>query len=301
VATLRVLYRDYDRAPYLYTVRHCARRLGLDVALEKAPLGGRFPEFLQEGATDVLAENYWGLQSLRHSGALALVSVATAVTALNERLFVAPAIRQVSDLAGKAVALRGVGPSALIGALWLKDHGLGQSCPAVVVSEDEVGRWGNWKKVVSGECAGAFVTNFYQDQPLGAGLKELAIEPYGFIGNVTLTTTEAIASARRADIQALVDAAFEASRLFKHDRGAALAIFAEEPRTLLEIKDDREMERVYAILAGELSEAPMPSAEGISNTRRMRLPRNPELADFNPLVMWDLSFARAALARRGGA
>jgi len=291
---LRVLYRDYDRAPYLFTIKHCAERYGLDLALEKAPLGGRFPEFLAEGATDVLAENYWGLQSLR-AGGVPLVSVATAVTNLNEKLFVAPSIATVSDLAGKSVALRGLGPSALIGALWLKDH-----CPTaggVVVSEDEVGRWGNWKKVVSGDCAGAFVTNFYQDAPLGAGLHELAIEPYGFIGNVTLTTTEDIARARRDEVQSLVNAAFDASRLFKHDRAASLAIFAREPKALMEIKDDKEMARIYDILAGELSEAPLPSAEGISNTRRMRLARDPDLAGFNPLVMWELSFARAALAR----
>jgi len=294
MASLRVLYRDYDRAPYLYTVRRAAEAYGLDVALEKAPLGGRFPEMLQEGATDVLAENYWGLQSLRASG-VKLLSVATAVTNLNEKLFVAPSVTGVADLAGKSVALRGVGPSALIGALWLKDH-----CPTakgVVVSEDEVGRWGNWKKVVSGECAAAFVTNFYQDHPLGAGLKELPVEPYGFIGNVTFTTTEAIAATRRDDIQALVNAAFDASRLFKHDPAKALSIFASDPRKLMEIQDDREMERVYTILAGELSETPMPSAAGISNTHRMRLSRNPELAEFNPLAMWDFSFARGALAR----
>jgi hypothetical protein len=30
----------------------------------------------------------------------------------------------------------------------------------------------------------------------------------------------------------------------------------------------------------------------------MALLRMPELADFNPLVMWDLSFARAVLKQR---
>jgi hypothetical protein len=58
------------------------------------------------------------------------------------------------------------------------------------------------------------------------------------------------------------------------------------------------MERIYRILSDELSEQPIPTAEGIANTRRMALPRMPELADFNPLVMWDLSFARAASTKR---
>ena len=55
MSAIRILYRDYDRAPYLYTLQACAKQRGLDVALTKAELGGRFPEFLLEGATDFLA------------------------------------------------------------------------------------------------------------------------------------------------------------------------------------------------------------------------------------------------------
>ena len=58
------------------------------------------------------------------------------------------------------------------------------------------------------------------------------------------------------------------------------------------------MERLYFILRDELSEQPIPTAEGIANTRRMALLRMPELGDFNPLVMWDLSFAREAMKQR---
>lgn len=297
MSTIRILYRDYDRAPYLYTLRTTAKRLGLDVELTKAELGGRFPEFLLEGATDFLAENYWQLQALGAKGQ-PLVSVATAVSTLNERLFVHPSIRTIADLRGKKLAIRGVGPSQLIPGLWLKDHGLAGEVEPVTVSEDEVGRWGQWKKVATGECHGTFVTNFYQDEPRAAGLKELDTEPYGFIGNVTLTTLESVAAARRDDVQKLVAAAFAASRLFKHDPSAALDICMAEPATLLKLDGRAAMQRVYGILRDELSELPIPTAEGIANTRRMALARMPELADFNPLVMWDLSFARAALKSR---
>jgi hypothetical protein len=297
MSTIRILYRDYDRAPYLYTLQATAKQLGLDVVLTKAELGGRFPEFLLEGATDFLAENYWQLQALRAKGQ-PLVGIATAVSNLNEKLFVHPSVRTLNDLRGKKLAIRGMGPSQLIPGLWLKDHGLGDEVQAVTVSEDEVGRWGQWKKVVTGECHGTFVTNFYQDEPRAAGLKELNTEPYGFIGNVTLTTIESLAASRRDDVQKLVEAAFDASRLFKHDPAAALDICMGEPVKLLKLDGRAAMERIYRILSDELSEQPIPTAEGIANTRRMALPRMPELADFNPLVMWDLSFARAALTKR---
>lgn len=297
MSTIRILYRDYDRAPYLFTLQACAKRLGLDVALTKAELGGRFPEFLLEGTTDFLAENYWQLQALRAKGQ-PLVSVATAVSNLNEKLFVHPSIAKVGDLRGKKLAIRGVGPSQLIPGLWLKDHGLADEVGQVTVSEDEVGRWGQWKKVVTGECYGTFVTNFYQDEPRAGGLEELPTEPYGFIGNVTLTTLESFASARRDDVQTLVEAAFDASRLFKHDPAGAMEICMGEPVKLLKLDGRAAMERLYGILRDELSEQPIPTAEGIANTRRMALLRMPELGDFNPLVMWDLSFARAAAKAR---
>jgi len=110
MSTIRILYRDYDRAPYLFTLQATAKRYGLDLVLEKAELGGRFPEFLLEGSTDFLAENYWQLQALRAKGQ-PLVSLATAVSTLNEKLFVHPSVRAVGDLRGKKLAIRGIGPS----------------------------------------------------------------------------------------------------------------------------------------------------------------------------------------------
>lgn len=296
MSTIRILYRDYDRAPYLYILQAAAKRQGLDLVLTKAELGGRFPEFLIEGVTDFLAENYWQLQGLRAKGQ-PLVSLATAVSTLNEKLFVHPSIQSAGDLRGKKLAIRGIGPSQLIPSLWLKDHGLGDEVETVVYSEDEVGRWGQWKKVVTGECHGTFVTNFYQDEPKAAGLKELAVEPYGFIGNVTLTTLEAFTAKRREDAQKLVDAAFDASHLFKHDPAAAMEICMAEPVRLMKLDGREQMQRLYHILRDELSEIPVPTAEGIANTRRMAVSRAPELASFNTLVMWDLSFARERLKR----
>jgi hypothetical protein len=288
---LRVLYRDHDRAPYLYVLRETAKRRGLTLDLNKAELGGRYAEFLLDGATDVLAENYWGLQSAA-AGGTPLVSLATAVNHLNEQLFVHPSIARLEDLQDKCFALRGVGPSELIVRLWLKDHGLA-AIKTVVVSEDEVGRWGHWKTVVSGRCHGAFVTNFYQDEPLLAGLKAFPLAPYGFIGNVTLTSLKGLVKVRTGDFADLVSAVFEASRMFRHDPRATLEILQREPRALLGL-DEPGMERVYGILREELSEQPLPSLEALANTHRMRLPKDPNLAQFNPLLMWDLTLAREA-------
>ena len=176
--------------------------------------------------------------------------------------------------------------------------GFAQDVEQVIVSETEVGRWGNWKKVLQGECHGCFVTNLYADEPLHAGLKHIPIEPYGILGNVTLTISEQLIERRREEVQHLVDAAFDANDLFKKDNTRALEIMRKEPMQLMNIKDEETMRRVYEILKEELSDDPIPSAQGIANTHRIRLSRSPELADFNPLLMWDLSFAKDALKRK---
>jgi hypothetical protein len=146
----------------------------------------------------------------------------------------------------------------------LKDIGLAKEVERVIVPEAKVGRWGNWKKVLQGECHGCFVTNLYADEPLQAGLKHIPIEPYGVLGNVTLTVTEDLTQRRRHNVQCLVDAAFDASHLFKNDERRTLEIMGKEPMTLMKIDDKARLIRVYEILKEELPDYPIPSAQAIA-------------------------------------
>ena len=291
---LKLLYRDVDRTPYLYALKFSAERHGLQIDVER-PAGREFGELLARGEADVLAESYYNLQSFVARGA-PFVSVATSITWLNELLLVPPDISSVADLEGKRFALRGVGSSELISRLWLADAGLDQKMEAVVFKEADVGRWGHWKKVVSGECHACLVTNMYADPAIEAGLKPLPIEPFGYMGNVTLTTSRGVIEARRTDIEVLVRSAFEANTLLKTDSSTALDVLGGEPMQLMKIESKDALARTYEILRAELSDEPVPSLDGLRNMRRMALPASPELADFNPLLMWDLSFAREVIA-----
>lgn len=302
---MRVLYRDVDRVPYLWMLKEACARRGLELELVNASAFGGpvdLGEVVERGEAEVTAENYWGLQSFRARG-VPVVSVATAVTHFNERLFVRPDIGSVQDLDRKKFAFRSVGPSQYIAVLWLAEQGIRYE--KILPQEREIGRWRHWTLVQEGECAGAFVTNFYADDPRSAGLKELSFEPYGFIGNVTLTVIEPLIANRGGDVQTLVNSAFEASRLFKTDQRATMEVLRGQPlqmlRTERSIPDEAALEHVYHTLADELSDIPVPTAAAINNAWRMRLESAPELRAFNPLLMWDFSFAREALrAQKGG-
>ncbi len=308
--SLRVLYRDVDRTPYLFTMRHCAERLGLKLELirfgmlrvRQGPPGQDWGELLLSGEVDVVGENYWGLQSYRAAGQPVLC-VASNANMWAEKLLVAPGIGSVGDLRGKRFALRSPGPQALLPQLWLADIGLANSVEFETYPDQEVGRWSHWKKVADGECQACFVTNLYADRPLAAGLRELPYEPYPFEGgNVTLTTTQAVADAKPDAVQALVDAAFEATALFKSDPQTVLDIMRSQCAELLAENlgelDDGRLEWTYGVLRDELADSPVPTAEGISIARRIRLGTAPELEHYNPMIMWDLGFARRAMAKR---
>jgi len=291
IESLKLLYRDVDRTPLLYAIKHAARERDVDLEIALQP-GPEYREFVLRGDADLLAENYYSLQTYRARGA-PLVSLATSVTVLNEKLLVAPDVESLDDLRGRVFAIRGQGPQELINRLWLRDMGLHDALKTVVVSEDQAGRWGQWRKVVGGDAAATFVTNLYADEALAAGLKDLPFEPFGFIGNMTLTTSSSILAEKRETVEQVVRGFFDAVRLFKSDRESTLDIMRGEPARLLSGERDFEVERMYEILRDELSDAPIPSPQGIVNTHRMMLGRAPELSPYNPLLGWDLTFAAA--------
>jgi hypothetical protein len=299
-STLKVLYRDADRTPYLFTLRRCARRLGLELELLSASArDAEWSERLEREEVDVITDNYWRLQVDRARG-VPFVTIATASNVFPEKLFVHPSVKSLDDLRGKKMAIRAAGPQLLFPRMWLADHGLAEDVEIVVSPEAETGRWGHWKPVAAGECHACFITDLYTDAPTAAGLQVLPVGRYPFAdGYVTLTTTEGIMERKRSQLQTLVNAAFEASRAFIKDRAAVVDLMREEClpglREHFELKDDRALDGLYEKLVEGMCYPPLPTGEGIVNAYRMQRDAAPEMRDFNPLVMWDFSFAREAL------
>jgi ABC-type nitrate/sulfonate/bicarbonate transport system substrate-binding protein len=301
MSTLKVLYRDVDRTPYMFALRQCARAYGLDLDVAIGSFGREAWEVaLEAGTVQVLAENYWGLQS-QAAGGSPFVALTAAVNVWSDKLLADASVQSLADLRGKRLAVRGLGPQQFLPGQWLRDQGLADAVEQVEYSERETGRWGNWKKVVDGSCQAAFVSPAYTEAPLAAGLHEIAVPPYGFAGNVTLTTTETVVRERRADVQGLVNAAFDATRLFKTDAAATLRLMraeaAEHLQQQIDVSSDEQLARIYEAMRDELADVPLPTAEAIANTRRMLLAVEPALQTYNPLLMWDFSFAREALRR----
>jgi hypothetical protein len=302
---LSLLYRDVDRLPYLQAVRTCAAARGLEIALVRHHQAGSedWSAALRRGEVDALSENYWALQRFRAAGE-PFVTVASAAHTWRELLLVKPQLRSLEDLRGRTLIARGTGPQALFPAVLLEQIGLAGDVRIVVVPEQETGRWGHWQRVVDGDGDACFMLPAYADAPLAAGLHEIPYPRFGFDGaHVIPTTTERHLAEDPVAIAELVEAMFDACHLAATDPQRFLEIMRteclDELREHFTLANEAELRRLGAFMRAEIDPVPIPTLDGLRNAHAVAGARYPELAGYNPLLMWELSFARRAQQRRG--
>jgi hypothetical protein len=296
MAKFRILWRDADRLPYLYTLKSCVEQYGLEVEMARAQ-GQEYADLAIRGDAEMLLENYWNLQFSRAKGE-PLICVGSALSSINETIVAGPGITRLEDLNGKRLAYRDMRPTNLIDPLWARESRLGVEL--VPANEREVGRWQSWRLVQSGAADAAIVSKLFADEPTKQGLTPISMGTFGFLGSVVFTTTRQVIDSRPGDIEAFIKGAFDAAQTFKHDRAASLSIMRGAPEKLMsfDVEGDAHLERLWEILSEEIAETPLPTAEAISNFHRMTFPEYEELKGYNPLTMWDTSFALRELDRR---
>jgi hypothetical protein len=303
---MRMLFRDVDRLPYLYGLRACAQARGLDVTLVRHQQAGKedWGQTLRRGDVEAIAENYWALQRYRAAG-VPFVTVASAAHRWVEVLLARPGITTLADLRGKKLAARLTGPQASFPKVVLGRAGLLDAVEIVTYSENDTGRWGHWKSVADGTCDACFMLPSYADAARAAGLVEVPFGAFPFDGaHIIPTTTEAYVASKRENVRLLVEAMFDACERVTNDPAWFRARFVEalaDLREHFDLPDDAAIDRLCAIQRDEIGTVPIPTPQGIENAYDVALLQYPELAGFNSLVMWDLSFARAAYSQREAA
>jgi hypothetical protein len=302
---LTLLYRDVDRLAYLCALKRCAGVYDLDIELVRHRQVGSedWGQKLIRGEIDAIAENYWGLQRFRAEGA-PLVTVASSAHLWQELLLVRPGIESLIDLRGKKLAVRDHGPQRSFPAVLFGQLSLLDDIEQVVVDEKDLGRWGVWKAVTDGRCDACFMTPAYADAPLAAGLREIHYPPFPFEGgHIIPTTTEAYIAENPATVAALVSAMFDANHRIHAEPEWLLEVVKtdclDDLREHFTFDDDAAVRRFTDTVAKEIGPLPIPTLLGLRNAVEVARLQYDGLDDFNPLPMWDLSFAREALAARG--
>jgi hypothetical protein len=257
-------------------------------------------ETLRRGDVDMIGENSWALQRYRAKG-VPFVSLASAAHVWQEILVARQGINTLADLRGKKLAARGTGPQRSFPKVLLGRFGLADQVEIIVFSEQETGRWGHWKKVADGTCDACFMLPAYIAPAYAAGLHDVPYPVFAFDGaHIVPTTTEAFVAANRDTVRLLVESMFDTNARVHTDPGFFLACATEAREMLREhfTFDQATFEAFCYVQRDEIAPLPIPTAHGIANAYDVAVPQFPDVAGFNSLEMWDLSFARDILNER---
>lgn len=283
---VRLAYRDADRLPVIWCIKEmAARHYGVDVEVVRIRGTAEYEAALFDGSCDIVVEHleYFfgtraGEQPVTMFCAPVVESVALLVTGLD--------VGDVSALRGATFAVRGSGRFHTV-TQRIRQLGLEGQVQTVTVKDDEVGRWGQWKKVVSGECGATFMSPLYVDAALEAGLKVLPTPKLPLVEHYAHACLTSFAAENDVLMSAYMQAVVHALCLLKLRQPEALELVKGEPKRAMGVEDDRELERRLNHIVQDLQIKPYPTVAALANCYEAAVVEYPEVAGMNPVSRWD--------------
>lgn len=288
--TVRVAYRDDDRTPVIYCIKEIgARYYDIDVDVVKIKPYGEFEASLFNGSADVLIDHVEFLYGEAAKGKkITFFCAPRIVRGLD--LMVPQHVESVSEFIGKNMAVRDSGRPFAI-TLWLRLMGLEGKVGVPIFKDADVGRWGQWKKVVSGECIACFMDPLYQAEPLQAGLKFLKVPELNVISHYAQVCTAEFAREKSAVLKNYVKSVIHAVCWMKQRRQEAMKVVASEPMRRMHMTDVHELEKHFDAIVNKLQVKPYPTPEAIAATYEIACEEY-GAAGLNPMALWDLHWVK---------
>jgi hypothetical protein len=287
---VRVAYRDDDRTPVIYCIKEmAAQHYGIHVEVLKIKDYGAFEASLFSDAADVLIDHVEFLYAEAAKGKkITFFCAPRIVRGLD--LMVPRHVKDVSEFIGKNMAVRDSGrPHAV--TLWLRMMGLEGKVGVPIFKDAEVGRWGQWKKIVSGECIACFIDPLYQAEPLKAGLKFLPVPDLAVVSHYAQACTAEFARKNSAVLKNYLKAVIHGICWMKHRRREAMKVVMGEPMQRMNISDVQEMERHFDAIVGKLQIRPYPTPQALAATYEIACEEY-GARGLNPLTLWDMHWVK---------
>ncbi|HVO94279.1 MAG TPA: hypothetical protein VMT22_15625 [Terriglobales bacterium] len=289
--SLTLAYRDDDRTPLIFAIRKIAQRqYDLDVRVVKIHDGDAYEAALFNGAADVIIEHLEYLYDEAAKGKKPMFFCAPSKGGGLD-LVVPPQISSVAEFKGKTMAVRSHGQPHAV-TLWLRMMGLEKDVATEIVHDKEVGRWGQWKKVASGECVATFMSPLYLPEALAAGLKVLPAPDIPIVGHFAQACLSDFARTHDGLLRDYVKALLHALSWLVLRPGDAFAALADDVRACLKVEDEKELRRRFDSVVGGLKIRPYPTPQAIANTYEIATIEYPEAKGLNPLALWDLHWVK---------
>ena len=287
---IQVVYRDVDRTPLLYVIRKMAsEHERLEVAIERVPGAEEYEQGFLRGEFDLICEHLRFLFPARLEGHPVRCLSACQNRSANT-LVAREEIRGVDDLPGKTIAVRATPATRLSATHWLKHLGLEGRVQTLFVEDDAVGRWQQWRKVVSGEAHAAVSSPLYLDPAIDAGLHVLDVPPLPEIGPLFFAALGPFIAQHEDPLRRFMRALYRAVHTFRREPETTLAIMSGEPARLMGLGDEPALRKQYQRLRDNLDERPVPRLDALAATYAMLSEGYTKLPEMNPLALWDLRY-----------
>jgi hypothetical protein len=290
MSKVKLAYRDEDRTPVIFCIKEIARRhYGVDVEIVLIRGTKEYEAALFDGSCDVIIEH---LEYLYPAAALGRKVTMFCAPSLGRglELVVPDGIKTVQALRGGALAVRTSGrPHSAV--LWLRMMGLEKDVKILMVGDDEVGRWGQWKKVLSGECAATFMSPLYLPHARAAGLTVLPVPDLPVVAHYAQACRSQFARESADLLSDYIKAVIHAVCLMVLRKTEALEIVAQEPMKRMKIADRSELERQFDLIVKGLQLKPYPTPQAINNTFEIATAEFGAV-EINPLTLWDLHWVK---------
>lgn len=288
--TVRLAYRDHDRTPVIYCIKAMAEKhYGVNVEVVHIHERQAFEDALLDGRCDTIIEHTEYLYAETARGRKVTFFCAPQIH--RGLQLVAPRdFASVDQLRGKRMAVRDLGRPFAV-TLWLRKMGLERDVETVIVTDKEIGRWQQWRKVTNGECAACFIAPIYLPPALAAGLKIFPAEETEIVSNFAQACLSSFAAADPVRMKNYMKAVIHALALLRHRRDEAVEIAAREPMRLMNISDRAELRRQVDSIAEMLRVKPYPTAEAIMNTNAIAAHEYGARIE-NPVTLWDLHWVK---------
>lgn len=293
---IRIYYRAPSHVPLWKVMEEGGflEKHGLEIDL--GSLEGqrrRAAEGLKSGELDVVSGNHHNLYVRRAVNGDPYVHIAQSNNAWRENyLVVSNGMRGVQDLKGKRVAMDDYdGHTGLNVWLYLRLNGLeeGRDVELVTGAKRGVDRA---REVIDGRYDATFIRAVDNLRAKAIGIKSIELATMPMIEGVTLTTTTTYVKSHEEESKGLLLALIDAIHFFKTQREETLRIIKRTCSDLLKMQKDEEWSCFYDTQAASLEPKPYPTLSAIQNVFALAVKRDPQIKDFNPLVLWDLHYLR---------
>ena len=161
-----------------------------------------------------------------------------------------------------------------------------------IFKDADVGRWGQWKKVLSGECIACFMDPLYQAEPLKAGLKFLPVPDLAVVSHYAQACTAEFARKKSAVLRNYVKAVIHGICWMKYRKQEAMKVVTGEPMQRMKISDVYEMEKHFDAIVGKLQRSNrIRSCGPLAATYEIAC-QEYGAQGLNPLALWDMHWVK---------